>query len=101
MIIPTLYHIFYILINFTSLLGGLLVFYRCCKLSDSFNLGLKLVLILTCFDFTVSLLKSSEAFVGKTSISCQAVLLTRIFCERASLVWSFSMSLISFIIMKR
>jgi len=94
-------HIFYGVVNFVSLLGGLAVFYRCCRLSGSLNLGLKLVLILTCFDFSSSFIKCVESILGGTAVSCQIVLLARIFCERASLVWAFAMSLISFIIMRR
>ena len=98
---PLIPHIFYAFVNFVSLVGGLAVFYRCCRITGSLNLGLKLVFILACFDFSVSFIKSLEAFLARSSGSCQVVLLARIFCERASLVWAFSMSLISFIIMKR
>ncbi len=98
---PPIPHIFYALVNFVSLVGGLAVFYRCCRITGSLNLGFKLVFILTFFDFSVSFIKSLEIFLSKTPVSCQVVLLSRIFCERASLVWAFSMSLISFIIMKR
>jgi len=93
-------HLLYFLINGVSIICCLLVFYAFCKLREPSNLALKLILVLTCFDFGVSTSRIFGAMLIVNEPTCQAVQFVRTFFERASLIWSFSMSFIAFLILK-
>jgi len=90
----------YYAINGASILCGLLVLFAFCKLRESTNLALKLILVLTSFDFGMSITKIFGTMFITDEASCLSVSLARVFFERASLIWSFSMSLIAFLVLR-
>ena len=99
----TLYYIFYvtyILVDVIAICGSLLVFFGCWRSRDSINLALKLIFFLSIFDFLISVENMGQDWFIHNDFTCQVHSFIRLYASYLSLTWTFSMSLIAFLILR-
>jgi len=95
-----IFEIFYALVDLTSIIGSIMVFVGCWKTRHSLNLGLKLILFLTIFNFFISLQDLLGEALTESNIECQIYSFIKIYASYLSLLWAISMSVIAYMVLR-
>jgi len=94
------FEILYAIIDLISLIGSIMVFYGCWRNRSTINMALKLILFLTAFNCAISMQDLIGEALTDSDIECQIYSFIRVFASYLSLLWSISMSLIAYMILK-